>query len=116
MKSKGGKGGVDSMRSRLLALVTLITVASGRAAAGAGPTSSTDARSLLDRYCVSCHNQRTKTAGLMLDTLDVGRVAERAEIWEAVVRKVRAGAMPPAGMPRPDQAAHDGLVAWLESS
>jgi hypothetical protein len=71
---------------------------------------------MLDRYCVSCHNERTKTAGLMLDTLDVGRVAERAEVWEAVVRKLRAGAMPPAGMPRPDQAAHDGLVAWLEST
>ncbi len=71
---------------------------------------------MLDRYCVNCHNERTRTAGLILDTLDVGRVAERADVWEAVVRKLRAGAMPPAGMPRPDQAAHDGLVAWLEST
>ena len=52
----------------------------------------------------------------MLDTLDVGRVAERADIWEAVVRKLRSGAMPPAGMPRPDQQTHDGLVGWLEST
>jgi hypothetical protein len=71
---------------------------------------------MLDRYCVSCHNERTKTAGLTLDTLDVGRVPERAETWEAVVRKLRAGAMPPAGMPRPDQATHDGVVGWLESA
>ena len=104
------------MRRRLLALVALIALTSGRTAAAAPPISSTEARSLLNRYCVSCHNERAKTAGLMLDALDVGRVAERAEVWEAVVRKLRAGAMPPAGLPRPDQAAHDGLVAWLEST
>src|SRR5712691_11505460 len=54
-------------------------------------------RALLNKYCVTCHNQRTKTAGLMLDTLDVERVSPDAEIWEKVVRKLRSGAMPPAG-------------------
>jgi hypothetical protein len=78
--------------------------------------SPTEARSLLDRYCVSCHNERVKTAGLTLDTLDVSRVPERAEVWEVVARKLRAGAMPPAGVARPDPAAHAGLVAWLEST
>src|ERR1700674_3256743 len=51
-------------------------------------------RAVLDQYCVSCHNERLKTAGLMLDQMDIGRVGEHAEVWEKVVRKLRAGAMP----------------------
>ena len=54
-------------------------------------------RAFLDQYCVGCHNQTSKTAGLMLDQLDVSRVGLKAEIWEKVVRKLRAGMMPPAG-------------------
>jgi mono/diheme cytochrome c family protein len=72
-------------------------------------------RALLDKYCVSCHNERLKTAGLMLDQMDLGQVGEHGEVWEKVVRKLRGSAMPPAGAPRPEKAAHDGLVAWLEA-
>jgi len=71
-------------------------------------------RALLDRYCVGCHNERLKTAGLTLDALDVGRVGDGADAWEKVVRKVRMGMMPPAGRPRPDNAAMEALAAWLE--
>ena len=63
--------------------------------------SSFSPRGLLDRYCVTCHNQRLQTAGLTLDTLDVGAVAARPEVWEKVVRKLRAGLMPPAGRASP---------------
>ena len=70
---------------------------------------------LLNRYCITCHNQRTKVAGLMLDGMDLENVGERAEIWEKVVHKLRAGAMPPAGSPRPDKTAYDGLTSWLET-
>src|SRR5262245_30659134 len=56
-------------------------------------------RALLDRYCVTCHNDRLKTAGLTLAALDVGRPADHREIWEKVVRKLRSAAMPPVGMP-----------------
>jgi mono/diheme cytochrome c family protein len=73
-------------------------------------------RSALDTYCVSCHNQRLKTGGLALDALDVTRASADAATWEKVIRKVRTGAMPPAGMPRPDAATRDGLVAFLETS
>jgi hypothetical protein len=73
-------------------------------------------RALLDRYCVSCHNARTKTAGLALDTLDIADVGDRAEVWEKVVRKLRAGLMPPPGAPRPDRTAHDTFVASLEQA
>ena len=54
-------------------------------------------RQLLDRYCVSCHNQRLKTAGLTLDTLAVENLAGDAPTWEKVVRKLRSRAMPPVG-------------------
>ncbi|HEY6342388.1 MAG TPA: DUF1592 domain-containing protein [Bryobacteraceae bacterium] len=69
---------------------------------------------MLDQYCVGCHNQKLKTAGLMLDKMDVTRVGENAEIWEKVVRKVRAGMMPPAGMPRPERKLRDEFAAALE--
>ena len=72
-------------------------------------------RAVLNRYCVTCHNQELKTAGLMLDNLDVENISEGAELWEKVLGKLRAGAMPPAGMPRPDKPTADALVAWLET-
>jgi Protein of unknown function (DUF1592)/Protein of unknown function (DUF1588)/Protein of unknown function (DUF1587)/Protein of unknown function (DUF1585)/Protein of unknown function (DUF1595)/Planctomycete cytochrome C len=69
---------------------------------------------LLRRYCFTCHNQRTKTGGLALDTLDLANVSQAAPTWEKVVRKLRAGVMPPANMPRPDEATYDRFVTWLE--
>src|SRR5256885_6831197 len=78
-------------------------------------------RALVDRYCVGCHNQRGKAAGqeparkLTLDDLDITRVADHAEAWERVVRKMRAGMMPPAGTRRPDRTTYDGFIAWLET-
>ena len=72
------------------------------------PTSLADssARAVLDRYCVTCHNARLRTAGLMLDTMDVERVGDHAEAWEKVVRKLRTRTMPPVARPRPDQATY----------
>ena len=61
-------------------------------------------RALLDRYCVACHNERLRTAGLTLDAHDVNRIADAPGVWETVVRKLRAGAMPPLPRPRPDAA------------
>ena len=72
-------------------------------------------RAVLQRYCFACHNQRTLTAGLALDALDMNEAGEHPEVWEAVIRKLRTGAMPPAGRPRPDQATYDAVVAWLET-
>ncbi len=53
----------------------------------------------LDKYCVTCHNQRLKTGGLTLDNLDLAQVPANAEVWEKVIGKLRSGTMPPAGMP-----------------
>ena len=86
-------------------------------------------RALLDRYCVTCHNQQVvdgegrpasplvgqlRAVGLTLDTLDLADVGGRAAEWERVVRKLRGGVMPPAGRPRPAPAALDGFLDWLE--
>ena len=73
-------------------------------------------RLVLDRYCVTCHNERLKTAGLMLDQIDVARAGQRAEEWEKVVRKLRTGAMPPSNAPQPSAPDRTALVSWLESS
>ncbi len=80
------------------------------------PSTSSQYRVVLDRYCVTCHNERLGTAGLALDTLDVERISDAAEVWEKVAGKLRAGAMPPVGMPRPDKALSDALASWLESA
>src|ERR1700683_5004003 len=73
-------------------------------------------RAMLDEYCVTCHNQQAKTAGLMLDKMDLDHVAEGAQTWEKVILKLRGGMMPPQGNPRPDQASIDSFVSWLETS
>ena len=73
------------------------------------------ARQLLDQYCVVCHNQRVKSGGLALDTLDVKDVGRDAETWGKVLRKVRDGMMPPERMPRPGPAAIDAFIGWLEN-
>ena len=73
------------------------------------------ARAVFDKYCVGCHNQRVKTAGLALDALDPAQAGEHAEAWEKVVRKLRTGAMPPPGRPRPDKALTASVAASLEA-
>ena len=77
-------------------------------------TGATSERALLNQYCVVCHNQRLKTAGLMLDQLDVSQMREHAEVWEMVVRKLRAGMMPPAGMRRPDGPVMESMISYME--
>jgi mono/diheme cytochrome c family protein len=72
-------------------------------------------RALIDQYCVSCHNEKTKTGNLMLDKLDLTRIGEHAEVAEKVVRKLRAGLMPPTNMKRPDAATMDALIRGLEN-
>ena len=84
--------------------------------AAASPASVTAQRAIIDRYCVTCHNERTLTAGLSLDTLHLDKVGDEAETWEKVARKLQAGVMPPAGRPRPDKASYDGLASWLETA
>ena len=100
----------------LMSMVLVYAQAPRSQQAPAGSSTAVTAqRAVLDQYCVSCHNEKAKTAGLTLDKLDLAHVADDAEIWEKVVRKLRAGMMPPLGMKRPDAATHEALTVWLEN-
>ena len=72
-------------------------------------------RALLESYCLSCHNEKLATAGLMLDKVDVAKIATDGALWEKVVHKLKTGAMPPAGRPRPDAAGSRSLITYLET-
>ena len=110
-------------RSLLFCLVVIaaLFVAGGqtstaqRVPSNAATAQVSSQRALIDQYCITCHNQRLKTGGLSLDQLDLAEVSRNGEVWERVVRKVRAGVMPPSGAPRPDRAVLTGLTTWLEN-
>jgi hypothetical protein len=72
-------------------------------------------RALLNQYCVVCHNDKLKTANLSLQSADINSVGDHPETWEPVIRKMRAGMMPPPGMPRPSLAKYEQLRDWLEA-
>jgi cytochrome c5 len=71
---------------------------------------------VLNRYCVTCHNERLKTASLILEKANVANPVADAAVWEKVIGKLRMRAMPPAGMPRPDAAFYGSFVNYLETS
>ncbi len=98
------------MRYLMLAIL-LPALNAQQAAPSANPN-----RALLDTYCVTCHNQRAKTAGLMFDTMDVAHPEKDIAVWEKAVRKLEGGMMPPPGMKRPDRASVNAFVAYLETS
>src|SRR5689334_14150628 len=72
------------------------------------------ARAMLDKYCVTCHNERLKTAGLMLDKADVEQPGSDAQTWEKVLRKLRAREMPPPASPHPDASTYTAVSNQLE--
>ena len=77
--------------------------------------SSLDPRFVLNKYCVGCHNQNLQTAGLALDNINVRRPGNAPKTWERVIIKLRAGLMPPPGMPRPDEETYKRMTEWLET-
>jgi mono/diheme cytochrome c family protein len=113
-------------RNRLLSLAALLAMAGvpgylqiarsqqAAPAPAALVTSAASERAVLDQYCVTCHNKRLQTAGLSLDQLDVASMHDHAEVWEKVVRKLRAGMMPPSGMPRPAAPVLESMVSFME--
>ena len=74
-------------------------------------------RAVLDRYCITCHNDRLRTGGLSLDaaSVDAADPSRHADVWERVIGKLRTGAMPPPGRPRPEQATYDAVASRLEA-
>ena len=71
---------------------------------------------LVQTYCGTCHGDKTRSGGVSLERADLVDVPKGAETWEKVIRKVRAGMMPPPGAPRPDAAKLDAFAGYLESS
>ena len=97
--------GPESSRAKNSSLSS--TVASG------SPTSS---RQLLNRYCVTCHNERLETADLRLDNVDVEQIGANPALWEKVVQKLRTATMPPPNRPQPPADTRLAMVSWLETS
>ncbi len=84
-------------------------------AAAAGAQAALTTRATLDRYCVTCHGDRTRMGGLSIEPLNPSQPGESAEIWETVARKLRTRTMPPPGSPRPDEATYEAVVTSLEA-
>src|SRR5678815_5777759 len=99
-------------------LLATIAVGFGLLSWGSGLTGQSPAtgssavatqKAFIDQYCVTCHNQRTKTAGLALDTLDLTKLPQHAEIWERAIMKLRGHLMPPPNARQPESAARQSL-------
>jgi mono/diheme cytochrome c family protein len=101
-------------------LVVVVCAAGERALFGAQAPVATPAlessvhQKTIQQYCLTCHSERLKTGGLSLEAFDLSQIPTHAATWEQVVRKLRVGAMPPFGAPRPDRESTDRLIAWLE--
>ena len=98
----------------LVAAGLVVAVVPVPAAGQQASRADVDGQALVDRYCATCHNDRLQTGGFSFGPLDVADVAAHPEAWEKVVRKLRAGAMPPRPRPRPDQETYDGFRGWIE--
>ncbi len=103
--------GLRSFPTTLVPLAILGAVCGPLYSAPAAP----DPSAILHQYCYGCHNQKLKSGNLALDALDASHVGQNPAVWEKVVKKLRAGVMPPLGLPRPDKATYDGLASRLES-
>src|SRR2546422_7073869 len=100
----------------LLSVVGYVKASEGQGRVTPSISSMSPQQAVLDKYCVTCHNEKLRTAGLLLDKADVGHPSDNPAIWEKVLRKLRTREMPPPRMPRPDDAAYDSLSSYLESA
>ena len=104
--------------SSVAGLLLAVLAAPGGADAAGGQSAVNEAASaqaLLDRYCITCHNARLRTADLALDEADLADVGVHAEVWERVLRKLHGRVMPPVGRPRPGEAEYERLTSYLEA-
>ncbi len=102
--------------ARLLpALLAVLAVAGPVAAQSPAPGSQ---KALIDKYCVTCHNERNKgrTANLSLDKVDIDHIGANPELGEKILRKIKSGSMPPPGSPKPERPVLDGFAGWVETT
>ena len=95
-------------------LVLGTTAASAAGQTRTQPAQTVDARAVMDQYCVACHNGRTRAGGLTLEGIDPAKAADQTELFEKIIRKLRAGVMPPQGARRPEPAVTEALVTSIE--
>ena len=112
MKSWTKVAGISSA----LCLALVHTQAQTPVAPAAQSPAASSQRQFIDRYCVTCHNDRLKTGGLSLERVDASKPDTQPEVWEKVVHKLRTGVMPPSNMLQPPKADRIALVTWLETS
>src|SRR5215469_16666899 len=103
------------MRVHAWVLRSLMAVVAAVALLSAQTTQTSSPRETFDKYCITCHNQKLRTSGLALDTLDLSKPGENGEILERVIVRLRARSMPPAGMPRPDATTYRAVATELEN-
>ena len=110
-----GRASVLALLVGVCAAIALFSVRTSARQAPAAPAGMSETQAVLNKYCVSCHNQKTRTADLAFDTLDPANPGAHADVWERVVEKLRAGSMPPPGRPRPDSATYHAVAKALET-
>jgi len=106
---------VPQAQSTTATSVSKAAPAASKTSPSAPQASAATQRALLDQYCITCHSDRAKKANLSLEKLDLATVGDNPQLWEKVVRKLRAGVMPPPGMRRPSLNDYEGLRDWLET-
>src|SRR5206468_5250481 len=96
-------------------LPILLAALAAPAAPASAQQQTPGAGAVFTRYCVTCHNATAKVAGLVINPADLSNVGANPELWEKVVRKLRASAMPPVNAPRPDRATYESVATFLET-
>src|SRR5437879_7169212 len=104
------------MKAVLVSGCFVLFAASGASAQPGATPNEVPARAIVNQYCAGCHNDTLRSGGVSLAHLDVGHAENDAELAEKMIRKLRAGLMPPAGARRPGTAALNAVAAALESA
>ncbi|HCQ99135.1 MAG TPA: hypothetical protein DIU48_06920 [Acidobacteria bacterium] len=110
---KNGLG--STVGALLVATLTFLYVGTDARAQQSAPGVENTDQALVNRYCLGCHNDRALRGGLSLEGAALDEISGHVDLWERALRKLRAGAMPPDGAPRPDEVAYRGLITYLET-
>jgi mono/diheme cytochrome c family protein len=110
-----------------VAIILLVSAVSGSTVGQQTQSAPTNAdsmaaqKAIVSQYCITCHSDKAKSAGMdsarkiNFDTLDIAHVEKDPETWELIVRKMRAGMMPPSGLRRPEPVTYKAFITWLEN-
>src|SRR5689334_9441933 len=112
----GSKTRISGLFLAGILVASLFNVKSSPAQTQAPKSIPPDLKATFDQYCIKCHNQTAKTAGLALDKIDLTAPAANAEVLEKVIVKLRGGSMPPVGNARPEPAVYTALATNLEAT